>query len=56
LLKIRTFDAGPRAYFKKAEKRVIVTDATIENGALKILSVIPEGKKEMPYETYLQNS
>jgi methionyl-tRNA formyltransferase len=53
LLKIRTFDAGPRAYFKKAEKRVIVTDATIENGALKILSVIPEGKKEMPYETYL---
>lgn len=56
LLKIKAFDTGPRAYFKKADKRVIITDATIEDGALKILTVIPEGKKEMPYETFLQSA
>lgn len=53
LLKIRAFDKNPRAYFLDGQgKRVIVTDATIEDGVLKILSVIPEGKKEMPFEMY----
>lgn len=55
LLKIRAFDKNPRAYFiTKDNKRVIITDASIENGALKIISVVPEGKKEMPYEEYLR--
>lgn len=55
-LKIRAFDKGPRAYFKDAaDKRVIVTEAEYTDGALKILKVIPEGKKEMPYEDYARN-
>lgn len=53
LLKIRAFDKGPRAYFKTENgKRAIVTDATVEEGSLKLLRVIPEGKKEMSFEEY----
>ncbi len=53
LLKIRAFDHGPRAYFvDEAGKRVIVTDATGTDGALEILKVIPEGKKEMSYSEF----
>ena len=52
-LKIRAFDAGPRAYFlDSSDKRVIVTEAQLKDGALEILQVIPEGKKEMPYADY----
>ncbi|OGC88573.1 methionyl-tRNA formyltransferase [Candidatus Adlerbacteria bacterium RIFOXYC1_FULL_48_26] len=49
LLKIRTFDKNPRAHFIKNGKRVIITEADIKDGALEILRVIPEGKKEMSY-------
>jgi len=53
LLKIRAFDKGPRAYFVDANrKRVIVTDAKMNDEKLEILKVIPEGKKEMPYADY----
>lgn len=53
LLKIRAFDKSPRAHFMTPEgKRVIVTDARIEDGKLKILRVIPEGKKEMDYRDF----
>jgi methionyl-tRNA formyltransferase len=58
LLKIRAFDKNPRAYYfaEKGEKkiRVIITDAEIVDGSLKLLTVIPEGKKEMPYEDFLR--
>jgi len=54
--KIQAFDDNPRAYFftEKANKkiRVIITDAKFENGELKILRVIPEGKKEISYEEF----
>ena len=54
-LKIRAFDKNPRAYFINAKgRRVIVTDAEFADGALKILTVLPEGKKEMPYQDYLR--
>ena len=61
-LKIRAFDKNPRAYFLKKgpstrsgqARRVIVTDAEFADGALKILTVLPEGKKEMPYQDYLR--
>lgn len=54
-LKVRAFDKGLRAYFVDSKgKRVVVTDADFENGVLKPLNVIPEGKKEMPYEDYLR--
>ena len=56
LLKIRTFDQNPRAHFIDEQgKRVIITDAAVENGTLVLLSVIPEGKKEMSYEEYLRS-
>lgn len=57
LLKIKAFEEWPTAYFffehggKKT--RVIVTEAALdEGGALQILRVIPEGKKEMPFEDF----
>ncbi len=57
LLKIRAFDKGPRAYFLDANnKRVIVTDAKLNGTKLELLSVIPEGKKEMPYADYLRGT
>lgn len=56
--KIRAFDIWPRAYFlteRSGRKvRVIVADAKIENSKLIPLRVIPEGKKEMPYEDFLR--
>lgn len=58
LLKIKAFEEWPTAYFfleRNGKKmRVIITDATLENDSLKILSVIPEGKKEMPFEDFLR--
>jgi methionyl-tRNA formyltransferase len=52
LLKIRAFDKNPRAYFIKDGKRVIITDAEIEDDALVIKKVVPEGKKEMAYSDF----
>lgn len=53
LLKIRAFDKSPRAHFFMDNKRIIVTDATIVEGTLKILRVIPEGKKETDWENVI---
>jgi len=50
LLKIRAFDKSPRAHFFAGGKRIIVTDATVVDGKLQILRVIPEGKKEVDYD------
>jgi methionyl-tRNA formyltransferase len=52
LRKIRAFDHGPRAYFIQDGKRVVITDAAIEDGRLVIKKVIPEGKKEMDYSVF----
>jgi methionyl-tRNA formyltransferase len=64
LLKIKAFEEWPTAYFflgtpKHSEddsgrKRIIITDATIKDDVLKILKVIPEGKKEMPFEDFIR--
>lgn len=57
LRKIRAFDKSPRAYYlEKNGKRVIITDAEILDGRLVLLSVIPEGRKEMTYEEYQRGS
>ena len=63
LLRIRAFDKSPRAYFlfinpakpDERAKRIIITDAEIEDNTLKIISVIPEGKREMPYADFVRN-
>jgi len=62
LLKIRTFDKSPRAHFFLTDAakpdarpmRIIITDAVIENDTLKLLTIIPEGKREMPYEDFMR--
>jgi methionyl-tRNA formyltransferase len=56
LCKIRAFDHGPRAYYMVEGKRVIITDAEVADGALKILKVIPEGKKEMSFEDFARGN
>lgn len=59
LRKIRAFDDNPRPYFfaRRGEKqiRVVITEAHVENNALKIDRVIPEGKKEMAYEDFTRS-
>ena len=61
LLKIKAFEEWPTAYYFLNNKRIIITDAVIEDPSnssgqarLKILRVIPEGKKEMSYEDFLR--
>jgi methionyl-tRNA formyltransferase len=53
LLKIRAFDGNPGAYFFYNEKRVKITAADIEDDTLRILRVIPEGKKETAFSQFL---
>ncbi len=57
LLKIRAFDGWPGTYFfhekNGVKTRIKIVDATIEDGKLKILRVIPEGKKEMGFDNYI---
>jgi methionyl-tRNA formyltransferase len=58
--KFRAYAHWPRTYFFarrslgegsfKNNKRIIITDAKLENGKFKILKIIPEGGKEMDYK------
>lgn len=59
LLKIRAFDGWPGTYFfvekSGVRVRVKIVDAELApDGSLSILRVIPEGKKEMPYENFVR--
>lgn len=58
LLKIKAYDGWPTAYFfyEKNGKRVRINiiDAHIEDNALTLTRVVPEGKKEMSWETFLR--
>lgn len=61
LLKIFAFQRFPKPYFfdepvakDGMRKRIIVTDASIEDGKLILKKVIPEGKREMPWSDYLK--
>ncbi|MBY0473414.1 methionyl-tRNA formyltransferase [Patescibacteria group bacterium] len=54
LLKIRAFDKNPRAHYIQNGKRVLITEAEVVDGELKILKVIPEGKKEMSYADFIR--
>jgi len=50
LLKIRAFDVWPRTYFfDEKGKRVVITEAEIENNKLVVKRAIPEGKKEQDW-------
>ncbi|MEI8269875.1 MAG: methionyl-tRNA formyltransferase [bacterium] len=48
--KFRAYATWPRTFFFKENKRIIITDAKLENGEFKILKIIPEGGKEMEYK------
>jgi methionyl-tRNA formyltransferase len=50
--KFRAYAAWPRTFFFEAGKRIIITDATLENGEFKIKKVLPEGKKEIKWEEF----
>ena len=56
--KYRAFYDWPSVYFfvEKNDKkiRLIIKDASLENGEFKINKVLPEGKKEMPYADFLR--
>lgn len=59
LLKIRAFDGWPGTYFfmeRSGKKmRIKIVDAELaEDGTLKILRVIPEGKKEIAYTEFMK--
>ena len=48
--KFRAYAAWPRTFFFKEGKRIIITDAKLENGEFKILKIIPEGGKETTWK------
>ena len=56
--KIQAFNTWPGTYFitrrNGKDVRVKISEATLKNGTLKILRVIPESKKEMDYVDFLR--
>lgn len=52
LLKIRAFDGFPGTFFIHDGKRIKITDAELAAGKLRILRIIPEGKKEVDFNQY----
>ncbi len=54
--KIRAFTPWPGAYTIINSKRLIITQANLENGSLKIKRVKPEGKNEMNLADYLRGN
>lgn len=56
LLKIRAYETWPRAhFFNDNGKRVTVLSAHLQEGALVIDEVIPEGRGKMLYEDFLRS-
>jgi methionyl-tRNA formyltransferase len=47
--KFRAYAHWPRTFFFRNNKRIIITEATLEDGKLVIKKVLPEGKKEVDY-------
>ncbi len=48
--KFRAYIHWPRTFFFKDGKRIIITDAKLQDGKFIIKKVLPEGKKETNYE------
>lgn len=51
--KFRAYSVWPRTFFFKDGKRIIITDATMENTLFVIKRVLPEGKKEIDYSLFI---
>ena len=54
--KFRAYTPWPRVFFFQGDKRVIITDAKLEDGKFVIKKVIPEGKKEMDFEIFQKSN
>ncbi|HTE48863.1 MAG TPA: methionyl-tRNA formyltransferase [Candidatus Paceibacterota bacterium] len=50
--KWRAYAQWPRTFFFRNSKRIIITDAALENGQFVIKKVLPEGKKEISWEDF----
>jgi methionyl-tRNA formyltransferase len=50
--KFRAYALWPRTFFFQNNKRIIITDAILENNQLIIKKVLPEGKKEIMWEEF----
>ena len=48
--KFRAYHVWPRIYFMKDGKRIIITDATLEDNEFVIKKIITEGSKETDYK------
>lgn len=62
--KFRAYASWPRTFFFRKNKRIIITDAKLEDNPLDlargkqfvIKKVLPEGKKEIKYEDFLKSN
>lgn len=52
--KYRAYNKWPRIYFFQDNKRIIITEAKLEDKKFILKKVIPEGKKETTWEEYLK--
>ena len=52
--KFRAYSDWPRIFFFQNKKRIIITDAVLENGQFVIKKVLPEGKKEIRWEDFIK--
>ena len=50
--KFRAYAPWPRTFFFQNSKRIIITDATLEDNQFTIKKVLPEGRKEIKYEEF----
>lgn len=48
--KFRAYAEWPRTFFFQNGKRIVITDAVLENELFVIKKIVPEGKKEMLYK------
>lgn len=53
--KYRAYHSSPRVFFFQDSKRIIITDASLEDGKFVIKKVLPEGKKEIKYEEFFKS-
>ena len=50
--KFRAYATWPRTFFFRDNKRIIITDAVLENNEFIVKKVLPEGKKEIKWEEF----
>ncbi len=54
--KFRAYSVWPRTFFFEKGKRIIITDAVLENNQFIIKKVLPEGKKEIKFMDFLKSN